>query len=352
MATANAATETAKPVKIALNLIKADHALQPRVAMDDEHWSRMARSYVEGDDVPPPIHLFFDGKSYWLVDGFHRYKAAWSLRHMGAKFTHIKAFVHQGTKREAIVFAAQANLDNRSKPMNDADRKKALFMLMDDPEWRKKSPKFLGKIVGISTSTSRKYWCEFFHVRGFPIPDMSEDSKGRAVPTKQRKTSSNDLPKISRHGSGQHITTLDGKYVYLGTDPFEASKKLQAMMENRDQKFSLYESSSQVVMHLVRRDIHSVPAFGQGCGPDYPSLYGLNVRGIAVTWESFRNMANAAAAIGRAICCRAHLEVERTVVLCPVENGPTKVIELGRKAGVEFMTIEDFVESLKTEPTP
>jgi hypothetical protein len=108
-----------KAIRVALNLIKADPALQPRVTMDDQdsidHWNRMARAYLDGEDVPPPVHVFFDGKFYWLADGFHRFKAVWSLRHMGAKFTHIRAVVHEGTKREAVIYAAQANLDNRSK---------------------------------------------------------------------------------------------------------------------------------------------------------------------------------------------------------------------------------------------
>jgi hypothetical protein len=87
-----------KAQKIALNLIKADDALQPRMGPRPRAPAEDGEGLRGGRGDPAAVHLYYDGKFYWLVDGFHRFHAMWSLRKKAEKFNHIKAFVHHGTK--------------------------------------------------------------------------------------------------------------------------------------------------------------------------------------------------------------------------------------------------------------
>lgn len=52
----------------------------------------------------PSLTVFFDGSHYWLADGFHRFFAA-KKHGLGA----MSAEVYQGTRRDAVLYAAGAN---------------------------------------------------------------------------------------------------------------------------------------------------------------------------------------------------------------------------------------------------
>jgi len=55
----------------------------------------------------PPLDVFYDGKDYWLADGFYRYEAA--KRNNEKEF---ECNVHQGTQKDALWFAIGANKEN------------------------------------------------------------------------------------------------------------------------------------------------------------------------------------------------------------------------------------------------
>ena len=52
----------------------------------------------------PPVIVFREGDDYWLADGFHRVAAR---RQAGIR--HIEAEIREGTKRDAVLYAAGAN---------------------------------------------------------------------------------------------------------------------------------------------------------------------------------------------------------------------------------------------------
>jgi hypothetical protein len=336
-----------KPQWIALNIVKADDKLQPRVGRDPEHQQRMARSYEEGEEVPPAVHLYYDGKFYWLADGFHRFHAMWSLRHLGAKFQRIKAFVHRGTKEQAIACAAVANLDSRSKPMTDEDRKKAMWMLMDLPEWRKRSATALGKKFSLSSNTSRRYWIEYFSSRGLLVPEFTESENGSVHPTRKiaRKTTINTQRKL------KNTVSVGGKSVYLGRSQNlqESQSKLDLLSTNIEENKSKYDNTKKLVEKLTVMKIHSCNPYSTGNSSTF-GLFARSVNRIAITCEPFRDKSAAPAAFGRAMHAKAAIGSTRAVVLCPVEDGPRDLMDdYTRAYGVEWMTVEDFIESLKAE---
>ena len=101
-------------------------------------------------DVFPAITVFFDGERNWLADGFHRLEA-----HHAAGLTDIAVDVRNGSQRDATLFAAGANASHGLR-RTQADKAKAIAVLLADPEWRQWSDKELARRCGISDKTVAK----------------------------------------------------------------------------------------------------------------------------------------------------------------------------------------------------
>ncbi|RVT80585.1 hypothetical protein EM858_04140 [Agrobacterium sp. CNPSo 2736] len=97
--------------------------------------------------VFPPIVLFHDGKAYWLADGFHRYHA---LKATGAQ--RVIADVHQGTRRDAILFSVGANASHGLRRTNE-DKRRAVSTLLQDAEWSTWSDREIAKRCGVDHKT-------------------------------------------------------------------------------------------------------------------------------------------------------------------------------------------------------
>lgn len=110
--------------------ITLDPRCQPRMAMDLELVQEYADAMTSGSAFPP-VTVFHDGGAYYLADGFHRIEAA---RIVGLDT--IAAEVNPGTLRDAILHAVGANADHGKRRTN-ADKRRSVAMLLDDPEWSK-----------------------------------------------------------------------------------------------------------------------------------------------------------------------------------------------------------------------
>ena len=95
-------------------------------------------------DIFPPIQVLFDGTQYWVVDGFHRLAAA-----RAAKLTRIRAEIRHGDRRAALLASAGANATHGLRRTN-ADKNKAVRVLLDDPEWSTWSTNEIAQRCGVS----------------------------------------------------------------------------------------------------------------------------------------------------------------------------------------------------------
>lgn len=133
---------------IPLSSITKDSALQMRVAVNEAavtDYADVIRSTPVGEPVPlPPIIVFREGKKLWLADGFHRHEG-----HVRAGATEIQADVRDGTKRDAILFSVGANAHHGLRRTND-DKRKAVGVLLADPEWAKWSDREIARRAGVS----------------------------------------------------------------------------------------------------------------------------------------------------------------------------------------------------------
>jgi hypothetical protein len=128
-----------------LNLaaIRVDGGTQSRVAINQDAVAEYAQVITDGDTLPA-ITVFLDGADYWLADGFHRLFA-----HKAAGKASILADVLTGTCRDAVLYSLAANTVHGLRPNND-DKRKAVGIMLADPEWSKLSIREIAKHCGVS----------------------------------------------------------------------------------------------------------------------------------------------------------------------------------------------------------
>jgi len=129
--------------ELELSVIRTDGGTQPRAQLDQGVVEEYAEAMKAGA-VFPPVVVFYDGTSYWLVDGFHRVEAA---KRIGA--TKIAADLHPRTLREAILHSVGVNATHGLRRTN-ADKRRAVSILLQDPEWSQWSDREIARQAGVS----------------------------------------------------------------------------------------------------------------------------------------------------------------------------------------------------------
>lgn len=129
--------------QISVNEIRIDGNTQMRLEIDYVTVDDYASAFTAGKKLPPLV-VFFDGVSYWLADGFHRWHAA-----RKAELQTVACDVRQGSQRDAILFAVGANDENglRRKP---CDKRVAVMTLLHDPEWAKRADSWIADAAKVS----------------------------------------------------------------------------------------------------------------------------------------------------------------------------------------------------------
>jgi hypothetical protein len=98
---------------------------------------------VEGA-IFPPVVVFYDGNHYWLADGFHRLAAA---KQCGRRTLDVTT--NEGSRREAILYAAGTNATHGLRRTN-ADKRKTVGKLLEDKEWQQWSNREIARRCGVT----------------------------------------------------------------------------------------------------------------------------------------------------------------------------------------------------------
>lgn len=114
---------------IELAKIRTDGGTQSRAAINDETVADYAEAMADPNTVFPAVIVYFDGRDYWLADGFHRV-AAWER--VGR--VEVPADVRQGDRRQAILHSCAANASHGLRRTNE-DKRRAVMTLLEDDEW-------------------------------------------------------------------------------------------------------------------------------------------------------------------------------------------------------------------------
>lgn len=114
---------------INIKTIRIDGGTQSRVELNQETVAEYAQAFTDGAEFPPVV-VFFDGASYWLADGFHRYFGA-----RDAGESAIDAEIRTGTQRDAVLYSWGAN-DKHGLPRSNADKRNIVTAILRDEQGR------------------------------------------------------------------------------------------------------------------------------------------------------------------------------------------------------------------------
>jgi hypothetical protein len=334
-----------------LSRIAVDHALQSRVSTSVEYQREFSEAMLRGDEFPP-ITVFFDGKKYWLADGFHRYGARKILARSDRKFEGIRAEVRNGTRDEAIVYSAGAN-QKFSIPRTKDDIKKAAFMLFGMDGWLRKTAKSIAEHIGVSNKSAAKYRAEYCNIHKIQLPDEVEDLRGNTWST--RTYAEGGEPHLD--AKGRHfIIKTKGRKVRLCSkeEGIERAWQVYGEMKSRAQapKQHIPRDNEKFAQFLRARGIFAYPASKELLGYS-PGLHAIHVGDVLATYSITEYGDSTTAAVGRLLCIRSLFGTSgRNVIVCHVNDMRPKVIEAGSQLGIEFMTPDEFVASLKGDDEP
>ena len=108
--------------------ITIDPEFQSRVELNNSTVKEYAELMEDGYKFPP-VAAYRVGSQYFLVDGNHRVKAALKLN-----WATIECTVYDGTKRDALIYAAGVNFDH-GLPRTMADKRCVVTRVLNDLEW-------------------------------------------------------------------------------------------------------------------------------------------------------------------------------------------------------------------------
>lgn len=129
--------------------IALDPDLQPRAQIDETVLTEYTHLLASGHTFPP-ITVFFDGASYWLADGYHRWHA-----HRALSLAQIEAEVRQGSKREAMLHSLAANAEH-GKQRCSSDLRKAYAIAVANQLVRADDAQGLAKLLRCSERWGRE----------------------------------------------------------------------------------------------------------------------------------------------------------------------------------------------------
>ena len=144
-------TEKTKVVDYVISKLVLDPTVQLREGLNRQAILDYAEAMAAGDEFPAIVVFSRYGDKAYVADGFHRVRAA-----QKAGLKKIKAEVRDGSRRDAILYAARCNNRHGVRRSND-DKRKAVITLLKDAEWRKWADAEIARACGVSGGMVAKY---------------------------------------------------------------------------------------------------------------------------------------------------------------------------------------------------
>lgn len=170
---------------LSLEKIRIDCDTQSREKTNLGKVSEYAEKMLMGEVFRPAI-VYYDGREYYLSDGFHRYFANQKIGSPG-----MDCEVRNGSLRDAIFYSFEAN-KNHGMPFTNADKRRNVIRLLNDFEWEMMSQLEIAKKCGCSQTFVSKIKQELFALKLAPAASNDKkDSKPAAdsKPVKEPKES-------------------------------------------------------------------------------------------------------------------------------------------------------------------
>lgn len=155
--------------------IRLDGGTQPRIEIDQEVVEEYSTAMTQGAKFPA-VDIYFDGENYWLADGYHRVLA------IKGNWPRVKARVHEGTQRDAILHSVGANATHGLRRSN-ADKRAAVEKLLRDDDWVKWSDNAIAERVSVSNQLVRTVRSKLERLGEIKVVTERLGADGRAIDT-------------------------------------------------------------------------------------------------------------------------------------------------------------------------
>jgi len=160
---------------------------QPRAERDYEVVREYADAYAAGQKLPP-LTVYFDGKTYWLVDGFHRWFAA-----RDAKIVKLPCLIYKGTLEQARWASYSVNQTHGLRRTN-ADKEKAVRAALRHSKGRKMSDRAIAEYVGVSQPFVGRIRAELSSTdNGYQSEEKRVGRDGRSCKVKRKSTATTQV---------------------------------------------------------------------------------------------------------------------------------------------------------------
>lgn len=183
---------------------------QARLATDDEAIASYAEELKNGA-VFPPVTVYYDGATYWLADGFHRY-----LSTKRAEFPTITAEVRAGGRGDALKHALGANGKN-SLYRKNSDKRNSVEIALE--EWGDRANSVIAELCQVSPSMVRR--CREEMEKAQRIPERKEvigkDGKPRAAKIERQPRGKTEKSSSEGNGGGGGSASAHGESVFGGS---------------------------------------------------------------------------------------------------------------------------------------
>ena len=216
---------------ILLRHIRLDGGTQARAKMDQAAIDEYAEAMEAGASFPAVV-VFEDHISQflWLGDGFHRVAAAEAA---GKK--NIKAEIREGGLREARLFAIGANVTHGVRRSN-GDKRMAVSLLLDDPEWGAWSNREIARVAGVSEFLVRDMREEKVRLNRTQgedrVPTVGTPTEEKPAPEPQKQAASAQVQPSTAQET--HLSPEDQvKFAEMLINPPEPAPALAKAFERR-----------------------------------------------------------------------------------------------------------------------
>lgn len=328
--------------EISMKAIVVDTSFQARVnPIDMDHVKKLAgiRDINNGEFLGPIVVFLTPEGRFLLADGFHRHRENKARRGESIRAYVVEVADHE---HEARLFAAMCNRE-LCLPRNKEDVRKAVEMLLADPECWEWSKSRIAQHCGTSANSVAKYQDEYATKNQIDMPQYVVTQDGRRQPA--RTARSTGKPAITCQGRGFESNFKGKRFRARTREAVEA--KIAETMEAKESGRIRLKPAGHVLEWLLRREVlaESV-SFGTGYWGTVSCIKTSSA--ILVPIEAL-DVESVCAAIGRLRVFRHYASTpdSRLVVICYIDNHSNKLLDLARADGIEFLTPDELVESLK-----
>ena len=240
---------------LAIDLIRTDGGTQMRAELDRDVYLDYRDKMLAGVEFPP-LDVFFDGSTYWLADGFHRFYGA-----REAKRGSVKATVHNGTQRDAILFAVGANTSHGLRRSN-ADKRNCVLALLNDEMWVKWSGEKIAEAAAVSANFVSEVKKQLSSDESSLVaktkdePKLGKDGKKRKPPNRKangKLRTQSDEPAEAAEDTEPHPNKDDWEWLRRHIiDTRNAADKINVMAGRKGKYCEEFQETCGILDNIVR----------------------------------------------------------------------------------------------------